>query len=120
MSLRLASLVAAALLALAIAASPALASLAGEVADGQATAARLRTGQAGCTALTATQFEHLGEYAIDRMVGSRAAHAAMNERMVQAIGADNTERMHGLIGRRFAGCPPGDTSSLPMGPGMMG
>jgi hypothetical protein len=44
----------------------------------------------------------------------------MNARMEQTLGADNTERMHQLIGRRFAGCRAGDTSSVPFAPGMMG
>jgi hypothetical protein len=119
MSVRLASAFAAVVVTLALAASPASASLADEVTAGKAVAAQLQAGQANCTALTDTRFEHLGEYVMDRMVGSRAAHSAMNARMEQAIGTENTERMHELIGRRFAGCQSGDASSVPAGPGMM-
>ena len=101
--------------------SPAFASLSGEVSAGQAVAAQVQIGKASCDTLSDTQFEHLGEYVMDRMVGSRAAHEAMNARMTEAIGAQNTHRMHEVMGRRFAGCATaGATAGVPMGPGMMG
>ena len=70
--------------------------------------ASLTSGRAGCTTLSSDKFEQLGEYAMDRMVGSRTAHGAMNDRMTRAIGADNTDRMHELMGRRYAECAGGD------------
>jgi hypothetical protein len=109
----------AALTAPLIAASPAVASLADEVLAGQAVAAQLQSGQASCKTLSDTQFERLGEHVMDRMVGSRAAHAAMNQRMTQAIGAENLAPMHELMGRRYAGCTTGTASGVAMGPGMM-
>ena len=124
MPARLLTLLISALSALLIVVSPAFASLSDEVASGQAVASQLRGGTAECARLTDAQFEHLGEFTMDRMAGSRAAHEAMNERMAQAIGADNTDRMHQLMGRNFAGCSTDATSTngagAPMGPGMMG
>ena len=119
MPARLVAVVVVAAAALALA-SPALASLDDEVAAGQSVAAQMQSGKARCGALSDPQFEHLGEYVMDRMVGSRAAHEAMNERMTRAIGAGNTDRMHELMGRRFAGCATGGAGAgVPMGPGMM-
>lgn len=101
-------------------AGPALASLSDEVAAGKALAAQVESGDATCSRLSDDQFEHLGEYAMDRMVGSRAAHEAMNDRMARALGAGNADRMHELMGRRYAGCTSGNGTGLPMGPAMMG
>jgi hypothetical protein len=120
MSARPCILLVATLVALGGAAAPAQASLGGDVAAGQQVAAQLQSGQANCRSLSAGQFEHLGEYVMDRMVGSRPAHAAMNERMSRAVGAENTDRMHELMGRSFAGCAADGASGMPMGPGMMG
>ena len=120
MSVRPFVLLVATLVALGGAAAPAVASLGGDVAAGQQVAAQLQSGQANCGGLSAGQFEHLGEYVMDRMVGSRPAHAAMNERMSRATGAENTDAMHELMGRSFAGCAADGASGMPMGPGMMG
>jgi hypothetical protein len=102
-----------------LAAAPAFANLDDEVASGRSVAAQLQDGKATCSTLSDPQFEHLGEYVMDRMAGSRAAHAAMNRRMSEAVGSENTERMHGLMGRSFAGCVTSAGSGVPMGPGMM-
>ena len=117
---RLRVLVVAALAALGVAAAPALASLGDEVGAGQQLAAQVQSGRATCQTLSAVQFERLGEYVMDRMVGSRVAHEAMNERMTRAVGAENTDRMHELMGHSLAGCAAGGASGVPMGPGMMG
>lgn len=113
-------LVLGALAALVVGAAPALASLADDVSAGKAAAAQLQAGKVSCSSLSDAEFEHVGEFVMDRMVGSHAAHVAMNKRIQQAIGANNTDRMHELMGRQFAGCRARDTSGVPMGPGMMG
>ena len=41
---------------------------------------------------------------MERRVGSRAAHAAMNQRMASMMGSAAEERMHQLMGRRYADC----------------
>ena len=113
-------LVAAVTGALLLATAPAFASVANEVAAGRSVANQLQNGGASCSTLSNTEFEHLGEYVMERMVGSRAAHAAMDQRMSQAMGGENTDRMHELMGRSFAGCTTSAGSGVPMGPGMMG
>jgi hypothetical protein len=52
------------------------ASLSAEVNGGKATAARVDAGTASCENLSTTDFEHLGEYVMERMIGSRSAHEA--------------------------------------------
>jgi hypothetical protein len=105
---------------LALAAAPALASLADEVAAGREVAQRLQAGATSCNKLSDADFEHLGGYVLERMVGSRAAHRAMNERMTAMMGDANTERMHELMGRRYSGCGTQGAGAGMMGPGMMG
>ena len=100
---------------LAFGTSSALASLSDEVSAGKATAARVDAGIASCENLSTTDFEHLGEYVMERMIGSRSAHEAMNARMEAMIGSENSDRMHEAIGRRYAGCATTGTGS-----GMMG
>ncbi len=106
-----------------LAAGPGLAALAGEVSAGQSVAQRLQSGRADCQSLRSTDFEHLGEYVMDRMVGSRAGHQAMNARMDAMMGEANADRMHELLGRRYAGCGGTASSGVTpggLGPGMMG
>jgi hypothetical protein len=102
---------------LAFGGSSAYASLSDEVNAGKAVAVSVDAGTASCKNLSTTDFEHLGEYLMDRMVGSRSAHQAMNTRMDAMIGAENTDRMHEALGRRYAGCAPTGSG---VGYGMMG
>ena len=120
MSLRLPVMLVAGLVAVLVVVSPAFASLGDEISAGQALAAQVRSGDTSCDAPSDAQFGHIGEYVMDRMAGSRAAHDAMNERMTRAIGTENADRMHELIGRRFAGCASGAAEGVPMSPEMMG
>ena len=105
--------------AVALSAGPALASLSDEVAAGRQVAHELRSGEAECSRLAADDFEHLGEYAMERMLGSRSAHEAMNERMASMLGDANSERMHELMGRRYAGCGTAAAGGAMMGSGGM-
>jgi hypothetical protein len=95
-------IVAVALVAAAV--TPAVAALGDEVAAGAAIARQLQAETTSCSKLSDTDFEHLGEYVMERMVGSRAAHAAMNQRMASMMGTAAEERMHQLMGRRYASC----------------
>ena len=96
-------------------------SLADEVAAGEALAVRLEAGKVGCAQLSNDDFDHLGEYVMNRMVGSLARHEALNARMTTVMGADNEARMHVLMGQRYAGCLGTGTSGAgAMGQGMMG
>ena len=121
MSARPFVLLVATLVALGGAAAPALASLGGDVAAGQQVAAQLQSGQANCRALSAGEFEHLGEYVMDRMVGS-ATRACGDERAHVAGGRcrEHPDGMHELMGRSLAGCAADGASGMPVGPGMMG
>ena len=94
--------VAAVLLAGAV--TPAFAALGDEVAAGGAIARQLQAHATSCSKLSDADFEHLGEYVMERMVGSRVAHAAMNQRMASMMGSVAEERMHQLMGRRYADC----------------
>lgn len=86
------------------AAASAATSLAGEVAAGEALSTRLQAGQVGCAELSDDDFNSLGEYVMNRMVGSPARHEALNARMAAVMGADSEARMHALMGQRYAGC----------------
>ena len=77
--------VAAALLAGAV--TPAFAALGDEVAAGGAIAKQLQAHTTSCSRLSDSDFEHVGEYVMERTVGSRAAHAAMNQRMASMMGS---------------------------------
>jgi len=58
---------------------------------------------------------------MERTVGSRSTHQAMNARMDAIMGIENSDRMHQAIGRRYAGCTTTGTGSGMMGSsGMMG
>jgi hypothetical protein len=115
MSTRAILLIVASSAALAAPVTPALAALGDEVAAGGAVAEQVRAGTADCAKLNDSDFEHLGEYVMERLVGSRAAHEAMNQRMAAMMGTTAQERMHQLMGRRYARCTSGAA-----GAGMMG
>src|SRR4051812_5743091 len=87
-----------------IAAAPAAASLGSDVRQGRVLAARVGAGGTTCAQLGAADLEHIGESVMDRAIGSRAGHAAINARMAAVMGAGAAERMHQALGRRFAGC----------------
>ena len=89
---------------LAVGVTPAFAALGDEVAAGGTVARQLQAHATSCSKLSDADFEHLGEYVMERMVGSRAAHAAMNQRMASMMGTSADERMHQLMGRRYADC----------------
>jgi hypothetical protein len=119
MTTRLSILIAVLASVLAFGASSAFASLSDEVNAGQAFAARVDAGTATCESLSAADFEHLGEYVMERTVGSRSTHQAMNARMDAIMGAENSDRMHQAIGRQYAGCSTTGTGMMGS-TGMMG
>ena len=96
-------LLTAAVFALALAlAGPALASVADEEREGASLAQALDSGKRDYRDLSAQDFELVGEYWMGRMLGSTQTHEAMNTRMRQMLGAPGEERMHELMGRRYA------------------
>lgn len=116
---RLSLLVALVASAVLVAATPAFASLQNEVRAGRAVAQQLQSHRTSCDGLTDADAEHLGEYVMDRMVGSRSQHEVMNARMSSMMGSANEERMHELMGRRYARCTNTGAGAM-MAPGMMG
>jgi hypothetical protein len=99
------------------------ASLADEQRQGQDLAAQLQSGAKSCRELSGDDFDHLGEYVIGRALGSTSVYRAMNDRMRLMLGERGEQRMHELMGQRFAGCLNGSAAAgagTGMGPGMMG
>jgi hypothetical protein len=87
-----------------IAPTPAGAAVAREEADGARVLQRIESGGLSCDQVTASRFDHVGEYAMGRALGSTARHEAMNETMTRMMGEAGETRMHVLMGRRYAGC----------------
>lgn len=113
-----------------------------EVGQGEKIWQDLSSQKIKCADLSQDQFENLGEFFMERMVGSSSNHEAMDQRMEQMMGRDNLEQMHVVMGKRMSGCDlnaaipgfgggmtgmmsysgfplKGGVSSM-MGPGMMG
>ena len=77
-------------------------------AGGEARGAQLldavQSGELDCDRLDDTDFAAMGEFVMGRMLGSRAAHDAMDQMMASMMGASDLDRMHEVMGLRFAGC----------------
>lgn len=79
-------------------------------AEEQQGAALLRDFHAGkqsCASLTSRQFELIGEYVMSRIIGSPAAHDAMNARMKQMMGPRGEAQAHIFLAQRNLGCTNG-------------
>jgi hypothetical protein len=112
--------------ALALVLSPALpasAAVTREEADGARVLKKIESGELRCDQVSATQFDHVGEYAMGRALGSPSRHEAMNEAMTRMMGAAGETRMHVVMGRRYAGCAgpvlPGRFGAMMGATGMM-
>lgn len=82
-------------------------------------------GQRDCADLSAADFEAIGEFTMGRMLGSPEAHESMDQLATQTMGAAGPERMHQVMGQRFAACgqsdfPGGFGQMMSMMPGMGG
>lgn len=114
----------AALMAAAFAATPA--SGATEAQQGGQLLQRVQSGAATCKSLSKTDFDHVGEYVMERMLGSVNVHSAMNRQMAAVMGARGETQAHVYMGQRFAGCASGQAPTAfgsmmgMMGSGMMG
>jgi hypothetical protein len=116
MRLRLAFLTIALVLLIPAAAS---ASLADEQTQGQNLIGQLNAGTTTCSALSAADLDHIGEYVMVRALGSTTLHQAMNDRMRAMLGEQGETRMHELLGARYVGCST-HTGGIAGGAGMMG
>jgi hypothetical protein len=83
MRLRLSLLTIALVLLIPAAAS---ASLANEQTHGQQLVAQLHAGTKTCSALSAADLDHIGEYVMFQALGSTTLHQAMNDRMRAMLG----------------------------------
>jgi uncharacterized membrane protein len=87
---------------------------------------RLRAGTTTCPSLSTSDFDHIGEYVMERMLGSAQAHEAMNQQMAAMMGSSGETQAHVYMGQRFAGCATGKAPTAfgammgMMGAGMMG
>lgn len=120
------AVLAAALLALtALPAAPAMGATS-EEQQGAQLLRNLQAGKASCASLSTTNFERIGEYVMGRMLGSSAAHDAMNRQMAAMMGSGGETQAHVFMGQRFAGCATGRAPVAfgammgMMGAGMMG
>ena len=95
------------------------ASLDGEQRQGQNLIAQLQAGAKTCSALSAGDLDHIGEYVMFRALGSTTLHQAMNARMRAMLGEQGESRMHELLGARYAGCST-RTGGIAGSAGMMG
>lgn len=114
----------AALLLAALTAGPALGAT--EAQQGGQLLQRLQSGATTCKSLSTTDFDHVGEYVMERMLGSASTHEAMNRQMAAMMGASGETQAHVYMGQRFAGCATGKAPTAfgammgMMGAGMMG
>lgn len=120
------AVLAAALVALAgLGAAPAMGTT-GEEQQGARLLGSLQSGKVTCTSLKTGDFERIGEHVMSRMLGSSAAHAAMNRQITVMMGSRGEAQAHVFMGQRFAGCVTGRAPVAfgammgMMGAGMMG
>ncbi|EHN09397.1 hypothetical protein PAI11_37310 [Patulibacter medicamentivorans] len=119
-AVRLAIRVAVVVVLAALAVAP-RASAATEAQQGAQLLARVQDGRATCSSLTTDDFDRIGEYVMERMLGSAASHEAMNRQMRAMMGSAGEQRAHVYMGRRFAGCATGRApAGLGAAIGMMG
>ena len=90
----------------AVIAPPALATRA-EEQQGAALMREFQAGKQSCASLTSKQFELIGEYIMARIIGSPAAHDAMNARMKQMMGPRGEAQAHIFLAQRNLGCTNG-------------
>lgn len=87
---------------------------------------RVQAGELRCASLTSADFDRIGEYVMERMLGSPVAHEAMNRQMTAMMGSGGERQAHVFFGQRFSGCVRGRTPASSgammgmMGAGMMG
>lgn len=89
------------------------------VTAGQQLWSQLQAKQIQCNQLTDTNFDNLGDYFMDQMMGT--AHRAMEQAVINQSSQAGLDAMHIAMGKRFSGCDP--SAAYPagmMGYGMMG
>lgn len=74
------------------------------VAAGQQIWQQLQAKQVSCSNLSDANFENLGEYFMNQMMGN--SHESMNVYVVSRFGQSGEEQMHITMGTRLSGCDP--------------
>lgn len=83
--------------------------------------AQIERGQAECSDLGRSDQAAIGEFTMGRMTGSARAHEAMDGLIGQMMGQTGLDRMHEVMGQRFAGCgAPGMPAGFGQMMGVMG
>ena len=118
------AVLAAAFVLVGLTAAPALAAT--EAQQGAQLLRKIEAGSVSCGSLKTGDFDHIGEYVMERMLGSASAHEAMNRQMAAMMGSRGETQAHVFMGQRFAGCATGRAPAAfgammgMMGAGMMG
>lgn len=83
----------------------------------------INRGERKCSDLDQADFVAVGEFAMQRMLGTPAAHEGMDRMIASMMGEDSLDRVHEAMGVRFAGCGnpqlPGSFGGM-MGGGLLG
>ena len=89
------------------------------IVAGQQLWSQLQAKQIQCSQLSETNFDNLGDYFMEQMMGS--SHQAMEQTIINQYGQAGLDQMHVAMGERLSGCNP--NAAYPagmMGYGMMG
>jgi|GEM_PF-197862 len=73
-----------------------------ESAEGKIIQERIQSKELSCGDLKDGDFEKLGDYYMEQMIGNN--HAAMDTMMQNMIGAKKNDEMHIVMGKRLSGC----------------
>lgn len=85
-----------------------------DIAAGRQLWSELQAQKTQCSQFTTTNFNNLGDYFMQQMMGS--AHQAMEQTIINQSGQAGLDAMHVAMGERFSGCNP--NAAFPTG--MMG
>lgn len=89
------------------------------VVEGQKIFEKLQKKEISCSSLKNNDFEKLGDYYMDQMMGKN--HESMDEQIEKLYGKDGLKSMHIVMGKRMSGCETGGMSMMGGGGfGMMG
>lgn len=85
-----------------------------EISQGKELWNKLQSKETACQNLSDDNFEVMGEYLMDQMMGN--SHQAMNIMMEKMMGNEGKEQMHLIMAKRMTGCDPNvELSSQQMG-----
>lgn len=75
------------------------------VVEGQKIFEKFQKKEISCSSLKDNDFEKLGDYYMDQMMGS--SHEAMDQRIESVSGEEGLKNMHIVMGKRISGCGVG-------------